>query len=150
MIVDSRPLRAITAGLLLAGCTAANVKPQPPAASAERSDRTCLTATGSRIDAPCSAIGRAYSGEDIQRTGWWKDGQAPGATAGAVLIAGHVDSAKAGAGAFFRLATARRGDVVEAEHHFRAALARRPGFAPSVTGLAQALRGQGRIAEANA
>jgi hypothetical protein len=69
MIVDSRPLRAITAGLLLAGCTAANVKPQPPAASAERSDRTCLTATGSRISAPCSAIGRAYSGEDIQRTG---------------------------------------------------------------------------------
>lgn len=45
---------------------------------------------------------------------------------------------------------ARRGDVVEAEQHFRAALARRPGFAPSVTGLAQALRGQGRVAEANA
>jgi hypothetical protein len=51
--------------------------------------------------------------EDIQRTGWWKDGEAPGATTGAVLIAGHVDSAKAGAGAFFRLGEARSGDIVE-------------------------------------
>ena len=50
---------------------------------------------------------------DIQRTGWWKDGQAPGATTGSVLIAGHVDSAKAGAGAFFRLVQARAGDIVE-------------------------------------
>ena len=33
----------------------------------------------------------------------------PGATAGAVLIAGHVDSATAGAGAFFRLKDARAG-----------------------------------------
>jgi hypothetical protein len=49
---------------------------------------------------------------DIQRTGWWKDGMAPGATTGAVLVAGHVDSAAAGAGAFFRLGQARRGDVV--------------------------------------
>ncbi|MDX6566021.1 MAG: hypothetical protein QOE10_1683 [Gaiellales bacterium] len=51
--------------------------------------------------------------EDIQRTGWWKDGAAPGATAGSILIAGHVDSAKAGAGAFFHLVEARRGDIVE-------------------------------------
>jgi len=51
--------------------------------------------------------------EDIQRTGWWKDGQAPGASTGSILIAGHVDSAKAGAGAFFRLVQARRGDIVE-------------------------------------
>jgi hypothetical protein len=51
--------------------------------------------------------------EDIQRTGWWKDGQAPGAMTGSILIAGHVDSAKAGAGAFFQLVQARRGDIVE-------------------------------------
>ena len=51
--------------------------------------------------------------EDIQRTGWWKDGQAPGSSTGTILIAGHVDSAKAGAGAFFHLVQARRGDIVE-------------------------------------
>ncbi len=34
---------------------------------------------------------------DIGRVGWWHDGTAPGATAaGAILIAGHVDSARAG------------------------------------------------------
>ncbi len=42
----------------------------------------------------------------------------------------------------------RRGDAPEAEQHFRAALARRPGFGPSIVGLNQALRAQGRAAEA--
>ncbi len=44
----------------------------------------------------------------------------------------------------------QRGDAAEAEQHFRAALVRRPNFGPSVTGLSQALRKQGRVAEANA
>jgi hypothetical protein len=71
------------------------------------------------IDAPVTGVGvdmeHGVLGvpADIQRTGWWKDGQAPGARTGAVVIAGHVDSAKAGAGAFFRLVQVRRGDVVE-------------------------------------
>jgi cellulose synthase operon protein C len=42
----------------------------------------------------------------------------------------------------------KRGDAKEAEQHFRAALARRPGFPPSMAGLNQALRAQGRLAEA--
>ncbi len=46
--------------------------------------------------------------------------------------------------------TLRRGDPAEAEKHFRAALARRPGFAPSAAGLNQALRAQGRGAVATA
>jgi Tfp pilus assembly protein PilF len=44
-------------------------------------------------------------------------------------------------------AALHRGDPAEAERHFRAALARRPGFAPAGTGLNQALRAQGRSAE---
>jgi len=44
--------------------------------------------------------------------------------------------------------TLRRGEFAEAERHFRAALARRPGFAPAGSGLNQALRAQGRPAEA--
>ena len=50
---------------------------------------------------------------NIQRTGWWQDGMAPGARSGAILIAGHVDSARAGPGAFFRLREADPGDRVQ-------------------------------------
>jgi len=49
---------------------------------------------------------------NIERAGWWRDGMAPGEGSGAILIAGHVDSAKAGAGVFFRLHSARVGDLV--------------------------------------
>ncbi len=42
----------------------------------------------------------------------------------------------------------RQGKAAEAEQHFRAALARRPGFAPAIAGLNRALRAQGRVAEA--
>ena len=67
MTTDLRPLGAITAGLLLVGCTAATMKPQPAAAA--RNDRGCVT--GSRIPSsePCAAFGRAYSDKDIQNTG---------------------------------------------------------------------------------
>lgn len=49
----------------------------------------------------------------IHRLGWWLDGMAPGSRSGATLIAGHVDSAKAGPGAFFRLHEARQGQSVQ-------------------------------------
>jgi hypothetical protein len=41
---------------------------------------------------------------DIRRAGWWRDGARPGDRAGATLIAGHIDSARRGPGAFFALA----------------------------------------------
>jgi len=50
---------------------------------------------------------------DIRRPGWWIDGAAPGGRNGAVLIAGHVDSASRGPGAFFALHSARPGTRVE-------------------------------------
>ncbi len=50
---------------------------------------------------------------DIARLGWWRDGAAPGDAAGALLLAGHVDSAASGEGALFALARARRGDLAE-------------------------------------
>jgi hypothetical protein len=49
---------------------------------------------------------------NIHRLGWWRDGMAPGAARGAVLVAGHVDSARAGKGAFFNLREARPGERV--------------------------------------
>jgi LPXTG-site transpeptidase (sortase) family protein len=71
------------------------------------------------IDAPVSAVGIDLqqgvlaAPSDIHRLGWWKDGEPPGSSSGATLIAGHVDSAKAGAGAFFGLKKAKAGDTIE-------------------------------------
>lgn len=70
------------------------------------------------IDAAVSAVGiDLKSGAlgiptEIRRVGWWRDGAAPGDAKGTVLIGGHVDSAKKGAGAFYPLKSARGGDVV--------------------------------------
>ncbi len=72
-----------------------------------------------RIDAPVSPVGVDVKGgvlgvsSSIHRTGWWRDGAAAGASSGVLLVAGHVDSAKAGAGVFFRLHTAKPGARVE-------------------------------------
>ena len=72
------------------------------------------------IDAPVSPVGIDVPHDvlaapsDIHRLGWWKDGEAPGARTGSILIAGHADSATAGAGAFFRLHEAKAGDRIEA------------------------------------
>jgi hypothetical protein len=49
---------------------------------------------------------------DIDRVGWWRDGAAPGAATGTILLGGHVDSARRGAGAFYALKGARRGDTI--------------------------------------
>ncbi len=49
----------------------------------------------------------------IHRLGWWLDGMTPGAASGSTLIAGHVDSATKGPGAFVRLKDARRGTRIE-------------------------------------
>ena len=50
---------------------------------------------------------------DIRLAGWWQDGTGAGGKSGAILIAGHVDSARAGAGAFFKLRNVRIGERVE-------------------------------------
>jgi Sortase domain len=62
------------------------------------------------IDVPRGVLGVS---SNIDRTAWWADGAAPEDHGGSVLIAGHVDSAAAGAGALFRLHEALPGDRVE-------------------------------------
>jgi hypothetical protein len=49
---------------------------------------------------------------NIRRLGWWRDGMAPMAQSGAILIAGHYDFATAGRGAFYSLPRARRGERI--------------------------------------
>ena len=63
----------------------------------------------SGIDMKAGAMGTP---SDIDRVGWFRDGAAPGDERGAVLLAGHKDSAKRGAGAFYPLEDARRGTRV--------------------------------------
>jgi Sortase domain len=50
--------------------------------------------------------------KNIRRLGWWRDGMAPMAQSGAILIAGHYDFATAGRGAFYPLPRARRGERI--------------------------------------
>ncbi|WP_328475269.1 class F sortase [Actinoplanes sp. NBC_00393] len=48
----------------------------------------------------------------VDRVGWYRYGPGFSASAGSVVIAGHVDSAEQGDGAFFRLGTLDAGDPV--------------------------------------
>jgi hypothetical protein len=79
--------------------------------------RVRLTAVG--IDAPVDSVGIDTAQNElgvpsrIARTGWWRDGAAPGAGSGVILIAGHVDSARLGPGAFVSLHRAKAGDRVQ-------------------------------------
>jgi hypothetical protein len=71
------------------------------------------------IDAPVAPaaidlrLGALAVPSPISQTGWWLDGSTPGSRAGAVLIAGHVDSKTKGAGAFYRLREAKPGDRIQ-------------------------------------
>ncbi|MFI5912251.1 class F sortase [Dactylosporangium sp. NPDC051541] len=83
--------------------------PVPPAKL--RIDRLGLTA---RVD-PVGV--EADTGDfavppSVDVVGWYKYGPALNATTGSIVIAGHVDSAKQGGGAFFRLRELGPGDAV--------------------------------------
>ena len=71
-----------------------------------------------KLDANVAAIGvNPRTGEvdvppSVDRVGWYKYGPGPSATAGSIVIAGHVDSAAQGKGAFFRLGELAPGDRV--------------------------------------
>ncbi len=85
--------------------------------STSRPTRIRISTLG--IDAPVAAVGIDLAKGEldvpvaISRTGWWRDGAAPGDSAGAVLIGGHVDSARSGPGAFFKLKDATSRDRVQ-------------------------------------
>lgn len=69
------------------------------------------------LDLPVVAVGVAGNGEmvvpeDVDDTGWYRHGPAPGEPGNAV-VAGHVDSREQGLGAFHRLVDLAVGDRVE-------------------------------------
>jgi hypothetical protein len=76
-----RVTSAIASVLILAACAAtpANVKPKAEASGAVAQNPACLSQTGARIagdNTHCSAIGRSYSRDDIDRTGSTTAGEA--------------------------------------------------------------------------
>jgi len=80
MAAYTRIAVVILAGAALFGCatTAENAKPKPAVAAAAATDPACLTETGSRIagNSKCRGFGRAYSRDDIDRTGQTSAGDA--------------------------------------------------------------------------
>ena len=71
-----------------------------------------------QVAAPVDPAGVEADGElripaDPARLGWWIGSARPGESRGTVLIAGHVDTAKAGRGALFRLETLAMGARIE-------------------------------------
>jgi hypothetical protein len=70
------------------------------------------------LDAAVDAVGiDAATGDfavppGVDRVGWYRFGPGLAARTGSIVVAGHVDSAAEGAGAFFRLNTVEAGDLV--------------------------------------
>ena len=70
------------------------------------------------VDAPVTGVGIDIAAgklavpDPINQVGWWSGGAAPGDATGTVVLGGHVDSARAGRGAFFRLKDGRAGNLI--------------------------------------
>jgi sortase (surface protein transpeptidase) len=76
-----------------------------------------LTVPSAGIDASVTPVGVDTNGamvvpKEVSEVGWYRYGPAPGATAGAAVLAGHVDARAQGAGALFALRTVGVGDRV--------------------------------------
>lgn len=69
------------------------------------------------VTAPVKAVGVTSHGqvaipERVDVVGWYRYSAPPGSTASSTVLVGHVDSARQGEGAFFRLRDVGRGDRV--------------------------------------
>ncbi|GAA3276876.1 class F sortase [Dactylosporangium vinaceum] len=88
--------------------TGGSAPPSSPAPTRELATPTRLHISALGVDAPVDPAGVTSAGafgvpDDPGRVGWWIGSALPGAPAGTVLIAGHVDTAKAGRGALYDL-----------------------------------------------
>ncbi len=98
--------------------SAAPTAEDAPAAPAEEVAPARLRIPALKLDATVAAVGvNAETGEfdvppSVDRVGWYKFGPGMSAEAGSIVIAGHVDSADQGKGAFFRLSSMEPGDTM--------------------------------------
>lgn len=77
-----------------------------------RLDVPALSITASVTPVDADAHGALAVPVDVGRVGWWRGGARPGSSSGTVVIDGHVDSARQGHGALFRLSQAVPGDAI--------------------------------------
>lgn len=141
MLVATSAAAALAgAALLGVGASAQQSAPQPPAATAlapvdtappassrevpstspvpaARSVPESLTIPAIGVRASFIPLGLDAHGAlqvpgDVRHVGWYRLGPAPG-QAGPAVVVGHVDSARAGAGVFYRLGALRPGDTVD-------------------------------------
>ncbi|MFC7530245.1 class F sortase [Actinoplanes sp. GCM10030250] len=91
---------------------------RPPAEEDGDSAPVKLRIPGLDLDAAVDAVGIDPATGDfavppsVDRVGWYRFGPGYTASAGSIVIAGHVDSADEGKGAFFRLGSLEAGDEV--------------------------------------
>ncbi|GAA2554189.1 hypothetical protein GCM10010435_25790 [Winogradskya consettensis] len=84
-----------------------------PPATATTDEPVRLTIPALRVNVPVTAVGiDSRTGdfavpESVDTVGWYRFGPDLSAATGSIVIAGHVDSATEGEGAFFRLGTLR-------------------------------------------
>jgi hypothetical protein len=89
-----------------------------PAARADEVAPIRLRIPGLGLDATVAAVGvdAATGGVDVppsvDRVGWYRFGPGTTAKAGSIVVAGHVDSAAEGKGAFFKLSSMEPGDPI--------------------------------------
>jgi len=87
-------------------------RPEPPAQPPVRLRLAALAVDAAVTPVDTDADGGLAIPDDPAVVGWWRSGAAPGSTAGTVVLVGHVDTARDGPGALFRLATLEPGDRV--------------------------------------
>jgi sortase (surface protein transpeptidase) len=120
----SRPEPTVGASAVAALESATPTVPPPSAAAtqeavvAEEVAPARLRVPALKLDATVAAVGvDAGTGEfdvppSVDRVGWYRYGPGMTATAGSIVVAGHVDSADQGKGAFFRLSSLEPGDTM--------------------------------------
>lgn len=87
----------------------------PPAEP--NSPPTTLQISSLKINASVVSVGVDAAGDmqipdDVQTTGWYQFGPAPGSSTGSVVVVGHVDSAEQGSGTFSTLKSITAGAAI--------------------------------------
>lgn len=124
-------LVATAALLALAGCGGSvdgTAVPIPSNPSAQSDLRPPVAATAGEATAPVTVTvgdakaqvdavatdsqGALYPPTDVAKVGWWVDSSLPGSGKGSVVVTGHIDDARQGAGFAKRFSALKQGDGV--------------------------------------
>lgn len=90
---------------------------RPPVSATATEPTTPIAVTVDGAGAPIDAVatdsqGALFPPTDVNRLGWWVDSALPGSGAGSVVVTGHVDDARQGAGYAKRFAGLARGATI--------------------------------------